>query len=484
MTGSWSRRSFLKASAATAAALALGPSRWGWAVERSPFGPLQDDPLLRLPEGFQYRIVAESGTPLTGGLGPWIRPNNPDLNVVFPQPDGKLLLCTSHEIDDVIPLLPPPPTVGYDRLAGGAITSVLLNPDLTIAETALNAGGMITNCSGSGTPWGTVLTGEEETITLEAEHGFVWEVDPHRNTKVRLDAMGRFAHETAVVDPRTGLVYLTEDSGTDSLLYRMRPRRPGRLEKGGVLEAYRGRGRWVRIDDPLGTDAQEPAKQGIDKGAIGFHRLEGGRIRGRWFYFTETGDLESCGTVWRLHLDSTRLEVWAQDRTGRRMCMPDNVAFDRAGNLFLTEDKGDAGPDNPNRVLFVDRRTGEIATFAELVIEVPENEVGLVDEPTGPAFAPDGRVLFLNLQRGRLFGVTLAITGPFPQRTPRARYERPATSPPDAQPPERRLVESLRDELPSLSTMSLGEAAGLVALWRGGKIAEIPADLAEASASL
>ena len=97
---------------------------------------------------------------------------------------------------------------------------------------------MSNNCSGSGTPWGTVLTGEEDTTTTRAEHGFIWEVDPHRNTKVRLDSCGKFEHETAVVDPKTGFVYLTEDSDVDSLLYRMRPKVPGKLAKGGVLEAY------------------------------------------------------------------------------------------------------------------------------------------------------------------------------------------------------------------------------------------------------
>ena len=232
-----SRRSFLKAAALSGAALALGPSKWGWAEESSPFGTLQDDPLIRLPEGFSYKVVAETGIPLQGGLGPYPRPNFPDLNVPFKASGGGILLSTSHEVASEVPLLSPPPGEDYDPIAGGAVTSLLLDRDFNIVEGAYNAGGMISNCSGAGTPWGTVLTGEESTETLGAEHGFIWEVDPHRSTKTRLDACGKFSHETAVVDRRTGFVYLTEDSGDDSLLYRLRPKDAGRLARGGILEA-------------------------------------------------------------------------------------------------------------------------------------------------------------------------------------------------------------------------------------------------------
>lgn len=78
------RRAFVKITSATTLALALGPSRWGWAQEGSPFAELQGDPLIRLPEGFSYKILAETGMPMEGGRGPFPRPEFPDLNVVFP----------------------------------------------------------------------------------------------------------------------------------------------------------------------------------------------------------------------------------------------------------------------------------------------------------------------------------------------------------------------------------------------------------------
>ncbi len=468
------RRRFLQIAAATGTALALGPQRWGWAGEQSPFGPLQDDDFLRLPEGFSYRIIAETGTPLPDGPVPYVRPQFPDLNAVFPQPDGKLLLSTSHEVPPFADGPVPPMPNDYDPVGGGAITSLLLNPDLSIAEGAYNAGGMSTNCSGSGTPWGTVLTGEEDLTTMGNEHGFVWEVDPHRNTKVRLDTCGKFEHETAVVDPGTGLVYLTEDSGTDSLLYRMRPAVPGDLARGGVLEAYSATGSWVEIPDPTGAAGEEPAQQGVARGALRFKRLEGGLMDGPWFYFTETEDDTACGRIWRIDREG-HLEVWAEGSASGVLCMPDNIALDAARNMFVAEDMTDASTDRPNQVIFIDRRTGEMAVFAELAFQFSTPGENLADEPTGTVFSPEGHVMFINFQRQPDFGRTVAITGPFAAAGKKKKKDRgrPAAAPRSGRSKEQHALSSL-----SGLAMPLGSAAALVALRRRGRIdGELPDEL-------
>ncbi|MGH2806353.1 MAG: alkaline phosphatase PhoX, partial [Actinomycetota bacterium] len=363
----------------------------------------------------------------------------------------------------------PPPNEEYDNAAGGAITSLLLDHDLNVIDSSFNAGGMINNCSGSGTPWGTVLTGEESTATLEADHGFVWEVDIDKHTKVRLDRCGRFDHETAVVDRRTGFVYLTEDR-SPGLLYRMRPFAREHLKRGGILEAYRRGGSWVRIRDPLAREVST-SEQGRDGGALAFERLEGGRFRGRWFYFTETEDETSCGKVWRLDVDSDRLELFAVGKKNFKMCMPDNLAFDADGNLYVTEDRL-FNDDIGNRLIFIDRRTGKLSTFAEVV--------NPGEEPTGPEFLPGGRAMFLNLQRSANFGVTIVIEGPFPRR--RDARETSAVLPPELQPSEARLLDG--PDLPSLSQLTMGAAAGLVNLRRRGLTDELPPDLEAVSDEL
>ena len=82
--------------------------------------------------------------------------------------------------------------------------------------------------------------------------------------------MGRFSHEALMIDPRTGWVYQTEDSGNCGL-YRYIPDRFGRLVEGGRLSMLAVRRqpnldlgvfhpmgskfdvRWVRIDDPMAS---------------------------------------------------------------------------------------------------------------------------------------------------------------------------------------------------------------------------------------
>ena len=127
-------------------------------------------------------------------------------------------------------------------------------------------------------------------------HGYCFEVAASANGVVApepLKAMGRFVHEAIAVDPKTGVVYETEDRQTAGF-YRYVPNKKGRLAAGGRLQmlavkdrdGYDARTRqktgaglpvvWVEIENPdppeAETDALAVYKQGIARGGATFAR--------------------------------------------------------------------------------------------------------------------------------------------------------------------------------------------------------------------
>ncbi len=143
----------------------------------------------------------------------------------------------------------------YDRSEPGGTTAIVLGPDRRKLRESVTSSGSRLNCAGGRTPWGTWLTCEED---LTEDHGYVFEVVPGEDEGVLsrepIRAMGSFSHEAVAIDPRTGVVYLTEDAARggvvrdeqqsprlESFLYRFLPadrsRRAGALQRGGRLQA-------------------------------------------------------------------------------------------------------------------------------------------------------------------------------------------------------------------------------------------------------
>ena len=117
-------------------------------------------------------------------------------------------------------------------------------------------------------------------------------------TAVPLKAMGQFNHEAVCVDPKTGIVYQTEDRD-DGLIYRFIPNIPGELAKGGKLQAlaYKKRRirsarnwkgvntalpsnrrfdvKWIDLDKVYDLPDDDLRRRGYMKGATLFARGEG-----------------------------------------------------------------------------------------------------------------------------------------------------------------------------------------------------------------
>ena len=309
------RRELLELGGSAAIAFALAGCGDGGKAGTGPFGALRRDPerVIDLPEGFSYRVVSQTGWPLRGGL---TVPGRPDGMGTFPGPGGTTVLVRNHEL----------PT--------GGTTAVVVDDERRRANAFRTSWGTSFNCGGCATPWGTWLTCEE---SLDPGHGYVYEVsweDPEGELSRRpIEAMGRFSHEAAAVDPATGAVYLTEDDKSSreaprSFLYRYVPNdtdgRPGALHAGGRLEALAaddaGDVRWIDVDP---ADAHDEALRGA---AARFARLEGCTFAADVLWFDDTsGGKAQLGQIFRYDPAQERLELFLESGARSLMDMPDNL---------------------------------------------------------------------------------------------------------------------------------------------------------------
>jgi hypothetical protein len=319
---------------------------------------------------------------------------------------------------------------------GGTTTFIYNEATGKVEKQYLSLIGTNRNCAGGVTPWNTWLTCEEDVTTkgekAEKDHGFVFEIpatdqigliDP-----IPITAMGRFNHEAVAVDPKTGIVYQTEDEG-NGLIYRYIPDVRGQLHAGGRLQvlaildqpSFDTRNwetpameiqkpmpvQWLDIDDVL-NPAGDLRLRGFDQGAARFARGEGIWFGEDELYFACTnGGPGQHGQVFRYRTSPQEgqpeesenpgtLELFAEspDKTVLHMC--DNLTIAPWGDVILCEDNGEL-----NHIRGINRE-GKIYDLA--VNRSSSSEFA------GLVFSPSGKTLFVNIQES---GETLAITGPW-----------------------------------------------------------------------
>lgn len=412
--------------------------------------------VLRLPAGFRLRSFGAIGDPMSDGNP---TPIALDGMAAFPTGRGTIRLLRNHE-DRNGPtgrtIAGPNP---YDPAGGGGVVTLEVDADRRLMRDFVSLNGTTVNCAGGPTPWGSWLSCEETVVGrsegYERRHGFVFEVPATAEGPVEpvpLRAMGRFSHEAVAVDPDSGVVYLTEDHGhpPGSGFYRFLPEAPGDLRRGGRLQMARVRGRpdlepfrgadagisvgdafevdWVDIREPepdpgdrMDEDDRLAAvlRQGLEKGAAVFDRLEGCWFgEGSVFFHDTSGGAAGLGQVWQYLPSPDEGDVGESDVPGGLVLVfespgsefldgPDNVTVSPRGGIVICEDGGGV---QHLRGLTPDGRIFDLAANTL-------ND----DELAGATFGPDGRTLFVNIQGptsgtpedGAGEGRTVAMWGPW-----------------------------------------------------------------------
>lgn len=430
----------------------------------------QDQGELLLPRDFQVRSFGRVGSRMSDGN---LTPLAHDGMGAFPGSNGRTILVRNHEDQNDPGAAPPIAGMDnvYDPACAGGTTTVVVGPDRQVERDFVSLNGTARNCAGGPTPWNSWLSCEETAVGpsegYDRTHGWVFDVPASAGGPVPpqpILGLGRFSHEAVAVDPRTGIVYETEDNGFSSAgsatrpgsgFFRFLPDDASDLHGGGRLQMLKILGEehvllfrgsdativvgdtfdveWVDIDDPtLGhtsfdvesrpdlSGSQRKAAvflQGWAKGAAAFERLEGCWFgQGHVFFHDTKGGPANSGHVWQYTPASSEGSGDADDRGTLRLIFespgasvldrPDNITVSPRGGLVLCEDGGGTP------WLRGLSQSGSIFDFA--MNNVNDTEFA------GACFSPDGQTLFVNIQgstHGAVAdaapGVTLAIWGPW-----------------------------------------------------------------------
>jgi len=308
--------------------------------------------------------------------------------------------------------------------------------------------GTLANCAGGVTPWGTVLTYEENfqdcfgdrkrgqqsieegyyrwnrIYDRPPEHyGWVVEVDPASNAGKKLVALGRCAHECATVtqlkDER--LVIYTGDDKENECLYKFVSSEPNSLEHGTLYVANVDSGIWIPIEWERQSILQENFRDQTE--VLTFlreaaHLLGGSKLdrpedieidpisgdvfvaltknRSRRNFFGSILKINEKGSYESPTFESESFLTGGEE-TG--FACPDNLVFDQNGNLWFTSDISNSSMNKEpyaafgNNGLFLVPRRGEQAGEVIKVASAPTDA-----EFTGPCFSADQRHLFLSVQ--------------------------------------------------------------------------------------
>ncbi len=273
-----------------------------------------------------------------------------------------------------------------------------------------NVGGTKNNCSGTVTPWNTIISCEERIQVIDENNDgyndFGWAVEIDPATKKVIDkrwALGNFAHENVVVHPNLRTVYEGADSNP-GYLYKFVADNEKDLSSGNLfvyVGSKAGTGNWVQLTNTTIEERNTTLAQSEMVGATIFGGIEDVEIgpdglvyfavkaEDRVYRFQDSDPIAGINVSMEIFVGA--MEYPITHKEGETMVSwgtgNDNLAFDGEGNLWVLQDGSN------NYIWVVEKGHTQENPKIKLFGIAP-----LGAEPTGITFTPDYNYLFMSIQ--------------------------------------------------------------------------------------
>ncbi|PCJ97711.1 MAG: twin-arginine translocation pathway signal protein [Flavobacteriaceae bacterium] len=362
--------------------------------------PVSQSSHFIFPSSHRFQKIIETGDALTEG---GMLPARNDFTGFVPINDSSSLGYLS---------------ISSEASPGGVtVLDIILNADSKLWEvTASSAidfsgvGGTKNNCSGTVTPWNTIISCEERIQLVDNNadgyNDFGWAVEIDPVTKKVIDkrwALGNFAHENITIHSNLRTAYQGADSNP-GYLYKFVADNERDLSSGKLFVYFgskAGVGSWIQLNNTTIEERNTTLDQSAAVGATIFNGIEDVEIgpdgmiyfavkgEGQIYRFQDSDPITGVDVIMETYVGNMDYTI---THVGGKTTVPwgvgnDNLAFDDDGNLWVLQDGGE------NYIWVVEKEHSQDNPKVKLFGIAP-----LGSEPTGITFTPDYKHLFISIQ--------------------------------------------------------------------------------------